>query len=303
MSSVAPSVALEVASKSQRCITEWEEKTDAPSDGFSEGSAIEEEATCATSTEGSRSLMELLPEGLVDLDDDDDDGFMMEPYVASAGSLVDIDAEEGSRRGKEILAMLQEHRDLPAESPVEPPQPSAVPHPPNIVEGQWSRQAKSRAMKMRSMPLSRAADLFVPVAASAAPQPEAANDAESTMWTQAVWEAATLAFGEIVQDVEGSVQDGFSVRLVATGEGRDPAKELELLGQALWHQVGKDVWRIQPTVIPRRAWLTMDICRRPTCSVEAQCWEFVEHGVCPRGQLCRWQHPVPITYTFDVELL
>jgi len=240
MSSLA-ALGTEFADLNDKCLFDWDETTEAPSD--SEGSSKEKELFC---------------------------------------ELVDLSAEEGRRRGQEILALLEC-------SPVA----AVAPPPPAVPLGASFGSRKSQ--------LSGAATAFVPKAAA---RPDLAEEAECSMWTEAVNAAALQAFGDQVQEVEGSIQDGFAVRLQTSGEGRDMEQELDLLGNALWLQLGKDVWRFQPTVIPKRAWLTLDVYRMPERSrAEALCWEFAEQGVCPRGSFCRWQHQRPTAYSVDVELL
>lgn len=214
------------------------------------------------------------------------DGVELPREPSSSSELVDLSHKEGRARGQELLALLR----------VRPAQSSRKP----LMVGAGYSISANLARKAQ---LSTVATPFVPYASRAEVAATAAMQAETLRWKHAIFEAARSVFGVNWPEVEGNVEDGFTVRTDQAAERWSPAEEVVAFGQHLCVHFGEDVWQCTPTVIPRRAWLSLDYLRQPPPDVWARsCWEFKSCGVCPRGARCRWEHPVPVAYSVDVEL-
>mmetsp|Transcript_45124 Transcript_45124/g.81475 ORF Transcript_45124/g.81475 Transcript_45124/m.81475 type:complete len:294 (+) Transcript_45124:87-968(+) len=187
--------------------------------------------------------------------------------------VVDIDPEEGRRRGAELMGML-------------------------MLEEQPPSHARAFGKPVATS-LDASAPVFVP-SWSAERQP--AVDVHSAT----IIKAAHDAFGADLSEVEGDAEDGFTVRLSISGDGSrwEPNKALSRLTRCLWPLLGPDTVGLVPTVIPRRAWLSLHIMPLPEMErMRAYCcWDFGRYGMCPRGKKCRWPHTQAKLKIIDIEV-
>jgi hypothetical protein len=220
---------------------------------------------------------------------DSDDGEVIIPRAAFPAThidedgFIDIEPEEGQRRGRELLAMLldcasSEHssESVPALPPPPPPTSSHLRH-----------------------KLSAGADMFVPQQYGSTTvvnfQHSAYTDDLARDANTLVQEAALYAFGADLDEVIGDADDGIVVKVRSTVGYWDVWTALSALGTALGSYLGREIVSLEPDTADTESEhaMTKLHCVKAGADVNGQCWEHF-CGTCPRGARCRWGHDLVI---------
>mmetsp|Transcript_34001 Transcript_34001/g.54200 ORF Transcript_34001/g.54200 Transcript_34001/m.54200 type:complete len:378 (+) Transcript_34001:90-1223(+) len=217
--------------------------------------------------------------------------------------LVDIEPEEGKRRGGELLAML-----MPCESAQEK---SVLAR-----STETSLSDTSLAAPRFATRLSRSGASCQPLrsclhqskrpqwSASWEPGWEAmtcggthSSSMDSSRHAVAIQHAAQDAFGALLKEVTIGTNGVYIVSLHTGMRQYDEVPVLSILGRALWPLLGREVKALEPIVdLDGHQRLIM----RMHGDIDSQsCWEFATTGTCPRGSRCRWEHtPVAVHHAY-----
>mmetsp|Transcript_95740 Transcript_95740/g.309084 ORF Transcript_95740/g.309084 Transcript_95740/m.309084 type:complete len:386 (+) Transcript_95740:86-1243(+) len=235
--------------------------------------------------------------------------------------LVDLDPEEGHRRGAELMQLLMQKPGAATDSgPRSVAGASAAGAQPGLSPACLS---EARGSAKLSQPPQAA--LGLPGCHWALPPAEPMSSAclsvcgeAQTAYAAAVSEAATRAFGSSAVDVASSASGGFVIWLRGW-----PAAELQnneravlaALNQALCPLLGPDVVGVEPRTATATGArlsgvasavagtrLTIWHLRGEAEYAQNYCWQYVRQGICPRGGYCRWLHAVPPSYPIDIEV-
>lgn len=224
--------------------------------------------------------------------------------------LVDLDPEEGRRRGAEILALLMERPSAAEASMGASSVPLGVGAPPALPPPGQPR-VRGWQPPLSTAPLGDGENSSEPQSSLSCNAPPAGGSAQTIF--AALCEAACRAFGVGTADVVSSASGGFVVWLCgwpAAELQRSQQAVLEAFGQALWPLLGQDVVGVeQQRGAARPGGLTSGprltvwcLCEEARKYEQSFCWQFVRHGMCPRGSLCRWLHTMPPSYPIDIEV-
>lgn len=215
----------------------------------------------------------------------------------AADEFIELDPNEGRRRGELLFAMLKpnEHEVSVAAAPLPPVrrdfrlQPHCMPAS-NSAAPHWHR----------SLP-----DTFQPGAASwgcqpgqsdhyAAPSPSAGN-----AYGDSVRQAAHLAFGDALAEVmtgtaSAQCSSAYVVRIY-DGTDSDRRAQVDALGRELRGILGSEVVGFEQRV---SAGTSFDSACRSSGVLriklrshgDGACWDFARRGCCPRGAHCMWTH-------------
>lgn len=216
--------------------------------------------------------------------------------------IVDIDPDEGRRRGAELMAMLMSEDPAPTHDTAPKSEPCFVPSCPvrsmPMPEGRPPSHARA-SEKPAATSLTSAAPLFVP---SWATERQQSFDLHSA----SIIKAARDAFGDDLSEVEGDAEDGFTIRLCSDRCSRrwEPNAALNRLHRCLWPLLDPDAIALVPTTIPKRSWLSLHVMSPSEMQRMKTycCWDFARSGMCRRGTTCRWPHTQPMLKTIDIEV-
>lgn len=245
--------------------------------------------------------------------------------------LVDLDPEEGRRRGAVLLALLAEkpsgssseasaREDSPAPLPGAPWRGMDKAAAQQIPPGQqqlgccWSQGGAKGGLSL----LGSSSAGSSPTAAAAC----TGKVATHALYANVVCEAACRAFGSGAVDVASSASGGFVIWLCgwpALELQRSHQAVLDTLSQALWPYLGQDIMGVEQRTAASAAGssgarlsgvasavastrLTLWCLAEEAKYEQSFCWQYVRSGVCPRGALCRWRHTMPQTYPIDIEV-
>jgi len=214
--------------------------------------------------------------------------------------LIDIEPEEGIKRGGELMAMLTMFQDAAA-NPVLPVVRPADPLPAVAIlskdapEFRPPAAASSRQQPSRQHVPSRqqaqqcwAATWEGPATANGGWGSERTTPekVEPPRLATLVRQAAQDAFGTMLKEVVVA-NDGYMVLLHENMRQYEEVPVLQVLSRTLWPMLGWEVLSLEPSMAPaghQRLNLEMK-------GKESQgCWEFSQTGACPRGSRCRWEH-------------
>eukprot|EP00408_Alexandrium_pacificum_P069124 CAMPEP_0171161832 /NCGR_PEP_ID=MMETSP0790-20130122/4276_1 /TAXON_ID=2925 /ORGANISM="Alexandrium catenella, Strain OF101" /LENGTH=378 /DNA_ID=CAMNT_0011626409 /DNA_START=100 /DNA_END=1236 /DNA_ORIENTATION=+ len=220
--------------------------------------------------------------------------------------LVDLDPEEGRRRGAVLLALIAEKPDC------------------SSADEAAHQRSQNGHQLLASWPQSHAkAGVLASFCGSSSSSPTAAcagKAATHALYAGIVCEAACRAFGSGAVDVANSASGGFVVWLCgwpAAELQRSHQAVLEMLSQALWPYLGQDIVGVEQRTAASAASgarlsgvasavastrLTLWCLAEEAKYEQSFCWQYVRSGVCPRGALCRWRHAMPPTYPIDIEV-
>jgi len=201
------------------------------------------------------------------------------PLVAPAtdeDDWIDIEPEEGQRRGRELLMMLRDgaSSDHSGESvPVLPPPPPIS----NVL--------------LRPK-LSAGASMFVPLqcGTSTSVNFQSSYSYFARETAEPVQEAAMFAFGSDLEEVTGDADTGLVVKVSNTAGYWDAWAALATLSTALGSFVGsgREIVSLEPSTESELAEIKMH-CVKAGADVNGQCWEHF-FSTCPRSARCRWSH-------------
>jgi len=216
--------------------------------------------------------------------------------------LIDVDPEEGRKRGDELMSMLfmpqEDFADtspLPTLSadalPFSPPKPAAAAQPqpkkPQSQESwatEWAGSGTSGWSSYSSKPAS-------------------ATVSESARHPSAVQQAAQDAFGPLLKEVVVA-NDGYLVLLHDSFKQYDDVPVLAILGRALWPLLGREVTALEPCLGPAGQHRLALKMQDDSSELESKlCWEFATTGACPRGSRCRWEHEAFPTRTTFIDVV
>lgn len=215
--------------------------------------------------------------------------------------LVDIDPEEGKRRGSELMAMLMtsEHsQEVPEKSesvPSAEPSPSVAaprslrellscrPCSQSASTSQWAPSWESGWESMTSGTYSSSVD--------------------SSRHLVAIQHAAQDAFGALLKDVEMDANGVYIVKLQSGMRQYDDVPMLSILSRSLWPLLGREVITLGTTMDADGKQRLAVRSRDGEIDSESSCWEFATTGVCPRGSRCRWEHASLVVHHSYVEVV
>uniref|UniRef100_A0A7S4QY33 C3H1-type domain-containing protein n=1 Tax=Alexandrium monilatum TaxID=311494 RepID=A0A7S4QY33_9DINO len=246
------------------------------------------------------------------------------------GGLVDLDPEEGRRRGAILMALLAEKPDgSPAsDAPSSPPavprttRPEAASRPVQLQLSSWTQGTARGHIAQGGNTVSPAVVAAAAATAQAAAAACYGRAATHALYTSLVLEAACRAFGSGAVDVASSASGGFVVWLcgwAAVELQRSHQAVLETLSQALRPYLSQDIVAVEQRTAASAAGssgarlsgvasavastrLTLWCLSEEAKYEQSFCWQYVRNGVCPRGALCRWHHAMPPTYPIDIEV-
>mmetsp|Transcript_26195 Transcript_26195/g.55508 ORF Transcript_26195/g.55508 Transcript_26195/m.55508 type:complete len:363 (-) Transcript_26195:104-1192(-) len=235
--------------------------------------------------------------------------------------LIDLDPDEGRRRGGELLSMLFEkpaeaspalsRRDKGCVPPSIPPPPPPRP----MQQQEWQLRQEDQQHHAWVQQGGRQSEEV------------ACSEAELVAWgaclhtqhAEAICKAAQGAFGADFRDVASSAGGGFVVWLTGPSAAqiqRGHEAVLNTLGAALWPQMGQEILGMEQreadsSAASRLSGVASAVASsRLTvwcigCDLECArdlCWDYARQGICPRSGRCRWLHVVPPSYPVNIEV-
>lgn len=209
--------------------------------------------------------------------------------------LIDIDPEEGRKRGDELFAMLmpqEAHENLSAAtaqstvSTLSAHAPAFTP-PKSVPSAQTSHlPAQQRQPRQQAHSECWAA---VWEGCGTAGWSSDGSGSSLGVHAEAVQQAAEDVFGSFLKEVVVA-NDGFLILLYESFRQYEEVMPVTaMLSRTLWPLLGREVVALDPSVAPaghQRLALRM-------YEKDSQCcWEFASTGNCPRGSRCRWEHDI-----------
>jgi hypothetical protein len=222
--------------------------------------------------------------------------------------LIDIDPEEGRRRGSELMAMLtfgDGAKDLPEKAAsacsTEPSRSNS-----SLVAPRLAHQSPSSACQpVRQYPHQQkrpSPQWSTPWESGwevATPGP-LSSSMESSRHMVAIQHAAHDAFGALLKEVKVDATGVYLVSLHPGMRQYDEVPVLSILSRSLWPLLGREVIALEPSVdLDGHQRLIMRMHDDETELDSKSCWEFATTGTCPRGSRCRWEHnTLTVRYSF-----
>jgi hypothetical protein len=218
--------------------------------------------------------------------------------------LVDIDPEEGKKRGGELMAMLMTSdaaQELPRKSvPARSTEPSlsdaSWPAPPRPSHSASARRAYPHQANRPQWAASWESG-WESMSTGAA----FSSNLETSRHVVAIQHAAHEAFGALLKEVKMSASGVYTVSLHSGMRQYDEVPVLSILSRALWPLLGREVNTLEPIVdLDGQQRLIM----RMHGEIDGQsCWEFATTGTCPRGSRCRWEHAAVAVHHAYIEVV
>jgi len=193
-------------------------------------------------------------------------------HACDAASEIDLQPEEGQRRGAELLSMLSDFGMGTKSANVDIPVPPPKNVPPRPVAQPWLQTEQTRGLT-RQLVQDRGC------AVAAAAQRTFGSGFISVSESAAGY---TLWLSEDVQ--------------LEQFHGRFAREIWPLLDHDVLSVVPQDVTGEEP-LMRLRMW-----CIGSGSHSKDLCQSFSRYGECPRGRACQWRHDVPQSYWMDIDL-
>lgn len=228
---------------------------------------------------------------------------------SSQDELVDLDAAEGRRRGRELMALLQQTPEpkQPEVAEMSPSEPERLVHSPEAHKPPPIGNGCRGNYQYRAMPGANTGIQIdypvMPIHPAGMKVPWGRN-IDYSAHHAALCTAAHNAFGLNAVVVEPNGTGSFTVRLLehASTAYLNEQDVLQMLVEVLWPVVNSEVRSLELTTNWDCPWLVMHCLHEDPEDAGKFCWDYAWHGSCPRGPRCRWPHCQLQSYTVEVSV-